>query len=146
MRDAYDQAGDSRELCAQAEQKVFAIMDGRSTQSVQSISDVLHEAMDRMEARMRGEHTDGTVETGLTDFDTLTGGLHNGELVILAARPSMGKTALAMNIGEHASIELRVPTLVRQPGNVGHRVGRPHALLAGPRQRSPAAKRYHQLR
>ena len=111
LRDAYDQAGDSRELCSQAEQKVFAIMDGRSTQSVQSISDVLHEAMDRMEARMRGEHTDGTVETGLIDFDNLTGGLHNGELVILAARPSMGKTALAMNIGEHASIELRVPTL-----------------------------------
>jgi replicative DNA helicase len=111
LRDAYDQAGDARELCAQAEQKVFAIMDGRSAQSVQSISDVLHEAMDRMEARMRGEHTDGTVESGLTDFDTLTGGLHNGELIILAARPSMGKTALAMNIAEHASIETHVPTL-----------------------------------
>ncbi len=111
LRDAYDQAGDARELCAQAEQKVFAIMDGRSAQSVQSINDVLHEAMDRMEARMRGEHTDGTVESGLVDFDTLTGGLHNGELIILAARPSMGKTALAMNIAEHASIESHVPTL-----------------------------------
>jgi replicative DNA helicase len=111
LRDAYDQAAESRELCAQAEQKVFAIMDGRSSQSVSSISDVLHAAMDRMEARMRDEHVDGGCETGLTDFDTMTGGLHNGELIILAARPSMGKTALAMNIGEFAAIELRTPVL-----------------------------------
>ncbi len=111
LRDAYDQASDSRELCAQAEQKVFAIMDGRSSQSVASISDVLHAAMDRMEARMSGEYVDGGCETGLADFDTMTGGLHNGELIILAARPSMGKTALAMNIAEHAAIEQRSPVL-----------------------------------
>lgn len=111
LRDAYDQTSEARELCAQAEQKVFSIMDGRSTQSLHSISDVLHAAMDRMEARLRGEVTDGTVETGLVDFDTMTGGLHNGELIILAARPSMGKTALAMNIGEHVAIEVRAPVL-----------------------------------
>ncbi len=111
LRDAYDQTSEARELCAQAEQKVFAIMDGRSTQSVHSISDVLHQAMDRMDARLRGEVTDGGVFTGLKDFDDMTGGLHNGELVILAARPSMGKTALAMNMAEHAAIEERAPTL-----------------------------------
>ncbi len=111
LRDAYDQNGEARELCAQAEQKVFAIMDGRSAQSLHSISDVLHAAMDRMDARMRGELTEGAVETGLTDFDTMTGGLHNGELIILAARPSMGKTALAMNMAEHAAIEGQAPTL-----------------------------------
>jgi replicative DNA helicase len=111
LRDAYDQASDARELCAQAEQKVYSIMDGRSSNSLHSMSDVLHAAMDRMEARLRGEMTEGAVETGLVDYDTMTGGLHNGELIILAARPSMGKTALAMNIAEHASIELRSPTL-----------------------------------
>ena len=111
LRDAYDQAADSRELCAQAEQKVFSIMDGRTTQSLHSMSDVLHAAMDRMEARMRGEHSDGTVMTGFSDFDDMSGGMHNGELIILAARPSMGKTALAMNIAEHAAIEDRAPVL-----------------------------------
>ncbi len=111
LRDAYDQASDAHQLCAQAEQKVFAIMDGRTAQSVHSISDVLHKAMDRMEARMRGEHTDGTVETGLSDFDQMTGGLHNGELIILAARPAMGKTALAMNVAEYVAIEQRAPVL-----------------------------------
>lgn len=111
LRDAYDQAYTGKELCAQAEQKVFAIMDGRGGQSVHSISDVLHEAMDRMEARLRGDYVDGGAETGLVGFDEMTGGLHNGELVILAARPSMGKTALAMNIAENCAINQKAPVL-----------------------------------
>jgi replicative DNA helicase len=111
LRDAYDQASTGKELCAQAEQKVFAIMDGRGGQSVHSISDVLHEAMDRMEARLRGDYVDGGAETGLAGFDEMTGGLHNGELVILAARPSMGKTALAMNIAENCAINQKAPVL-----------------------------------
>jgi replicative DNA helicase len=111
LRDAYDQVSSAKELCSQAEQKVFAIMDGRSGNSVQSISDVLHQAMDRMEARMHGEAMDDGAATGLTEFDDMTGGLHDGELVILAARPSMGKTALAMNISEHVSINQKLPVL-----------------------------------
>ncbi|MEM6468769.1 MAG: replicative DNA helicase [Planctomycetota bacterium] len=111
LRDAYEQSTDPRELCAQAEQKIFSIMDGRSSNSLHSMNDVLHAAMDRMEARLRGEVTEGTVETGLTDYDTMTGGLHNGELIILAARPSMGKTALAMNVAEHAAIVGQQPVL-----------------------------------
>lgn len=111
LRDAYEQNSTAKELCAQAEQKVFAIMDGRSSSNVQIISDVLHLAMDRMEARLRDEYVDGGAETGLQKFDEMTGGLHNGELIILAARPSMGKTALAMNIGEHCSIHQRAPVL-----------------------------------
>ncbi|MCC9644467.1 replicative DNA helicase [Rhodopirellula sp. JC740] len=111
LRNAYEQEGTAKELCAQAEQKVFAIMEGRSGNSVWAISDVLHQAMDRMEARMRDDYVEGGAETGLTDFDQMTGGLHHGELIILAARPSMGKTALAMNIAEHVAIEQREPVL-----------------------------------
>ena len=111
LRDAYDQACTAKELCAQAEQKVFAIMDGRSSSAVSSISDVLHQAMDRMEARMRDDYVEGGAETGLADFDEKTGGLHNGELIILAARPSMGKTALAMNISEHVAFVQKLPVL-----------------------------------
>lgn len=111
LRDAYEQSASAKELVAQAEQKVFAIMDGKSGQTVQSISDVLHAAMDRMEARLRDDYVDGAVATGLTTYDDMTGGLHGGELIILAARPSMGKTALAMNIAENVAIELNTPVL-----------------------------------
>ncbi len=111
LRDAYDQTCDSRELVAQAEQKVFAIMEGRATQHAASISDILHQSMDRMDARLSGEHVDSGCETGFSDFDTMTGGLHNGELIILAARPSMGKTALAMNMAENVALQNQQPTL-----------------------------------
>ena len=111
LKDSYEQTSAAKELCAQAEQKIFAIMDGRSSQSVHSISDVLHEAMDRMEARLRDDYDSGNAESGFSQFDEMTGGLHSGELIILAARPSMGKTALAMNIGEYVSINQKLPVL-----------------------------------
>jgi replicative DNA helicase len=111
LRDAYDQQMESRELVAQAEQKVFAIMEGRSTKHASSINDILHQSMDRMEARLNGTYVDSGCETGFTDFDTMTGGLHNGELIILAARPSMGKTALAMNISENVALQNQQPAL-----------------------------------
>jgi len=111
LRDAYDQASDPKDLLSQAEQKIFDIADGRSGQQASTIKDILHEAMNRMEARMEGTHVDGGCETGFVDFDNMTGGLHNGELVILAARPSMGKTALAMNISENVALQNQQPTL-----------------------------------
>jgi replicative DNA helicase len=111
LRQAYEARGDARHLVSEAEQQIFAIVDHRSTSSVSSIRDILHIAMDRLDARMRGEQTDDSVDTGFTDLDRLMGGLHNSELIILAARPSMGKTAFAMNIAEYVSVELRRPTL-----------------------------------
>jgi replicative DNA helicase len=111
LRDAYDESDDAKELLSQAEQKVFSILDRRGSTAVSNIRDVLHEAMDRMEARMRGDHTTGGVDTLYEDLDKLTGGLHNSELIILAARPSMGKTALAMNIAENVALKSNVPVL-----------------------------------
>ena len=111
LRDAYDAQREPKQLVSEAEQRIFSILDSRGSTTVSSIREILHEAMDRIEARMSGEHVSGGVETGFTDLDELTGGLHNSELIILAARPSMGKTALAMNIAEHVTIELNLPTL-----------------------------------
>ena len=75
------------------------------------IDEILVDAMDRLEARISGEIQEGTVETGFTKLDQMTGGLHASELVILAARPSMGKTAFAMNIAENVVMKSRKPTL-----------------------------------
>lgn len=111
LRDAYDAADEPRQLLARAEEKIFSILERRSSAEAKPIQSVLEEVMVRMDARMKHEHTIGGVETGFTDLDSLCGGLHNSELVILAARPSMGKTAFAMNIAEHASINLKQPVL-----------------------------------
>ncbi len=104
LRDSYDESIDPREMLSRAEQKVFSILDQRGSGDVEAISDILQEAMARMNARMNGEQTVGGVETGFKDFDSMTGGFHESELIILAARPSMGKTALALNIAEHVAV------------------------------------------
>ncbi|MGD9722191.1 MAG: replicative DNA helicase [Pirellulales bacterium] len=112
LRDAYDESVDTRDMLGQAEQKIFSILDNRNANAVTSIYDIMQEAMSRIDARMKQTEGHTGVETGFGDFDHLTGGLHNSELSVLAARPSMGKTALALNIAEHASLKLQIPTLI----------------------------------
>lgn len=111
IRNAIDGEGEAREILSQAEQKIFSILDTRGANTLISAKDLLREAMDRIDARMKGEVTEGCVDSGFTDLDQMTGGLHASELIILAARPSMGKTAFAMNIAEHVSFQAGQPVL-----------------------------------
>ncbi len=111
LTDAYTPEADPDDLLNQAEQKVFSIRESRQSSNLSAIDEVLTEAMDRLDARVRGEAMEGTVETGFTDMDRMTGGLHASELVILAARPSMGKTAFAMNICENVVTKSQKPVL-----------------------------------
>ena len=111
LRDSYDESIDPREALAQAEQKIFSILDDRSSGQLTNIYDIMQEALTRIDARMKHENPIGGIETGLTDFDSAVGGLHDSELIILAARPSMGKTALALNIAEHVAVDQGLTTL-----------------------------------
>ncbi len=111
LRDSYEEASVAKELLGQAEQKIFSILDNRSDNAIQELKDVLFQSMDRLEARLRGEMLEGGVDSGFRGLDENTGGLHHGELIIVAARPSMGKTAFAMNVAENVSFIQRVPTL-----------------------------------
>ncbi len=111
LREAYDESMEAKTLVARAEQRVFSILDERSSTSISSMQDILHVAMDRLEARMRGELMHGGVECGFAKLDEQTGGLHNSELIVLAARPSMGKTAMAMCVAANVAIHQNVPVL-----------------------------------
>lgn len=111
LRDSYEEASVAKELLGQAEQKIFSILDNRSDNSIQELKDVLFQSMDRLEARLNGEQLEGGVDSGFRGLDDMTGGLHHGELIIVAARPSMGKTAFAMNVAEAVSFGQRVPVL-----------------------------------
>jgi replicative DNA helicase len=110
LRDAYEPTLDPREMVGRAEEQIFAIHDQRSSDQVTNAHDLMVEAFDRIDARLAGTAGVG-VPTGYTDLDNLTGGLHDSEFVVLAARPSMGKTSLGTNIAEYVSIEANVPTL-----------------------------------
>jgi replicative DNA helicase len=111
LNEAYLPEKDPNDLLNEAEQKVFAIRESRQSSNLSRVDEVLSKAMDRLDRRISGQIQEGTVETGFTDLDNMTGGLHASELVILAARPSMGKTAFAMNIAEHVSYKARQPVL-----------------------------------
>ncbi len=111
LRDVYDESFDARDMLRRAEEKIFSILDEQSTGQAASIRDIMIQAMERIDHRMQHEHASGGVETGFTDLDSLTGGLHDSELIILAARPSMGKTALALNIAEYTALRLGIATL-----------------------------------
>lgn len=111
IRDSYDPTIESRTLLSRAEERVFSILEEKGNGQVTSIRDVLHEALARIDARMKQDHAFGGVETGFEDFDEMTGGLHGSELLILAARPSMGKTALALNMVENVAVDGQNPTL-----------------------------------
>lgn len=111
LREAYEEGVDSRHLLSSAEQRMLGILDSRSSSMPSTMRTILQEAMERISARMEGQHAQDGVETGLADLDKLTGGMHGSELIVLAGRPSMGKTALAMNIAEAVAVQQRVPTL-----------------------------------
>jgi replicative DNA helicase len=111
LRDTYDGSYDASSLLNRAEEKIFAILGDRVNTQAISIRDILHQAMERVDRRMNHEHVEGGVETGFHELDSMLGGLRNSELIILAARPSMGKTALALNIAEHSALKADTPTL-----------------------------------
>ncbi len=110
LRNAWDAGREPRQLVGDAEEKIFSVYDRRSSDRITHIQDLLIEAFDRIDARL-AKGTGDAVATHFADLDGLTGGLHPSEFIVLAARPSMGKTALATNIAENVAIVSRVPVL-----------------------------------
>jgi replicative DNA helicase len=101
--------GEPRELIEQAEQELFRIGHEGATSELRSIEDVLHEEIDKLERLSReGLEVTGT-PSGFTDLDNLTGGFQKGNLIVLAARPSMGKSSLVTNIAENAAVKYEKP-------------------------------------
>jgi replicative DNA helicase len=114
---AYNPQGrDTAQLLDEAESKVFAIAEdgARGQVGFQALPDVLGNVVTRIdELYHRDDPSDVTgVPTGFTDLDNMTSGLQPGDLVIVAGRPSMGKTAFSLNIGEYVAVDQGLPVAV----------------------------------
>lgn len=95
-----------------AEQKVFEIASSGKTTTIKDARRAVQSAMEEIERKAANGMNITGVPTGFTDFDRISGGLQPGGLYILAARPSMGKTALAMNIAQYAATQENIPVLI----------------------------------
>jgi replicative DNA helicase len=110
----YPQGRQTIELIESAEQKVFHIADQyrRKGTGFSPIKPLLAKAIDRIELLFQKEGHITGASTGFTDFDDMTSGMQPSDLVIVAGRPSMGKTSFAMNIAEHVAIKEQLPVAV----------------------------------
>lgn len=90
-------------LLDSAEKNILNVVRARSTGSFMPIQEVLRNAQAKLEELAKHKQTITGLETGFPDFDKITTGLHGGEMIILAARPGMGKTALALNMATFAA-------------------------------------------
>jgi replicative DNA helicase len=110
----YPAGRDSKTLLDEAEQRVFQIAEqiARHRSSVRSIKELLVKAVERIDTLFQLDNPITGVPTGFPDLDHLTAGLQPSDLVIVAGRPSMGKTALAINMAEHVVIKTGRPVVV----------------------------------
>ncbi len=102
------------EVIDEAERMVFEIAErgSRGKQGFKSLKEILPETVDRIDVLHQSDGSITGISSGYTEFDKLTAGLQAGDLVIVAGRPSMGKTTFAVNIAENAAIGSKVPTAI----------------------------------
>ena len=111
-KESYIQRGGLDAILENSEKRIFEIVRNRKTADIEPIDSIMNSVLDNIEAASRSRGPVTGVSTGFYDIDYLTAGLQKTDLILLAARPSMGKTALALNIAENASIKQRVPTAI----------------------------------
>lgn len=105
----YEEQGDVPQLLDDVEREIFTIGETRFRKTEPDMRDEVFAALENIEKMYQQRGRISGLATGFTIFDQMTDGLHPGEMIIVAARPSMGKTALAMNIVEHVALNLEAP-------------------------------------
>tara|TARA_Y100000588_G_scaffold390847_1_gene497530 strand:+ start:12739 stop:14151 length:1413 start_codon:yes stop_codon:yes gene_type:complete len=106
--EAYDDHRKAEEILDRVEQSIFAITQTGLKGGFQPLDKILHESFEQLDSIAQKEGGVIGVPSGLADLDDVTSGFHPSDLIIIAGRPSMGKTALALNIARNASIDHKV--------------------------------------
>lgn len=110
IHDSYEQTKDVEELLDRAERSIFEISENRLRKGFESVNPLLHSTFEQIEELYHGSRTGVTgVPTGFKKLDEMTAGFQRGDFIVLAGRPSMGKTAYALNIARNAAVEHNIP-------------------------------------
>jgi replicative DNA helicase len=109
---SYAESGEVDTFLDEAERIIFEVAQKKVTQAFYSIKDIVKDSFKTIEKLYERKELITGVPTGYTELDRMTAGLQPSDLVILAGRPSMGKTALAMNMAAHAAIQMNIPCAI----------------------------------
>src|SRR5437764_2976676 len=105
VRRAYEEQDEVNNLLDEVEQRIFAVGEDRFKGQMLSMKDQVMEAIESIEKLYERKGGITGISTGFVEFDRMTSGMHGAEMIVIAARPSMGKTALVMNIAEHVAVQ-----------------------------------------
>lgn len=108
----YEAAEEVSYVMDRAEKSIFDILQKRNLQGFAPIKDVLVDTFNKLEELYNNKGVVTGIPTGFTDLDYKTAGLHNSDLVLIAARPAMGKTAFALNLAQYAAVHAKVPVAI----------------------------------
>jgi len=106
---AYENQGEVDQLLDEVEKDVLQISNARVALNSSTMKELVHRAIHHIEMYHQRQGQLGGLATGFIDLDKMTDGLHEGEMIVIAARPSVGKTSLVMNIAEHVAVQLKQP-------------------------------------
>ena len=107
IRECFESEQPADELLDRAEEAVFSLAEKRIKEGLLPMREIVRQTIPHLDEYFERRHHITGLETGFTDFDNLTSGLQPSDMIVIAARPSMGKTALAVNIAQHVGIKLR---------------------------------------
>ena len=110
IREAVDTGNETRRIAGLVEDKMAVVHDDNSDTSTYDSTAFINDTLHLIDRRAANE--EACVKTGFRDLDRIISGMHGSELIILAARPGMGKTALALNIAEHVAVDQKVTTAI----------------------------------
>ena len=109
-KNCVEEAGETEKIMDSAEQAIFDIMQHRSEKGLTKVGALIPEAMNHIQLLSQKNEAVTGISTGLKDLDIILSGLHDSDLVLIAARPAMGKSSLALNIGQYAAVHEHIPT------------------------------------
>ena len=112
VRRSYEEQDEVNNLLDEVEQKIFAVGEDRFKGQMPGMKEQVMGALESIEKLWERRGGITGISTGFVELDRMTNGLHEAEMIVIAARPSMGKTALAMNIAEHVAINGKLPVAV----------------------------------
>lgn len=139
-KSAFDLQKESRFILEDAEKKIFSLADADQTIQVHAMDEIVPKTLENIQNRIKN-HGDCTgVTSGFTTLDTMTSGFQKSEFVVIGARPSMGKTALALNMMEHIAVDKKIPcgffSLEMSYEQIGQRLLSQRARIPGTKLRN----------